>query len=237
MNSTRALHVKIASVLGLSAGAIGLTEEADAQVFYSGPLNQNVGFTSGFSSSYTLDLPGDADLRLVRSSSPAGTYATGFRDVDLVQTGGYARIKGFTSAAAFFATRNLAGATWNGITGATGSDAHIGLLTLQANISGQPPFVTGPGSFSNQYAAFVFKDSTNSDALVYGWAELSMTVSSGTGPDVTLLGYAYDLSGATIPMGATTAAIPEPASSATALAFGALAFGAVRRWRASKKAA
>lgn len=224
---------KLVSLLGLSAGAMALPQAADAQIVYSGVLDEKVGFSSGFGLSYTLDLPGEADLQLIRTSTATPYLATA--RVDLKRLNGYARIGGYNPGGGYFAKRNAPGATWDGIDPVLCSTGLIG--RRQTTTGTAPDGPVGPGDFTDLYVAFRFADSTAGDATRYGWAELSMTVGIGSGPDVTLSGFAYDASGAMIAMGDTGGAIPEPATSAAITALCALAFGGVRRWRAGKKVA
>ena len=232
MDSPFRVNYRLKSLLALSVGAVSLPHAGTAGIVYSGPIDEQVGFSPGFNSSYTLDLPGTADVQLVTKSFPGVDYGPSFQygatnRVNFSQGSGYARFRIFSSNGNSFIKRNSAGLTWDAIGGNTGSVGAVGLRDSSAVGS-----VQGPGSFVDKYAAFEFQDSTQGNADRYGWALLSMTVAPGVGPDVTLQGYAYDDSGAEIPMGA----VPEPSAAALA-ALGALALGGVRRWRASKKRA
>jgi hypothetical protein len=101
--------------------------------------------------------------------------------------------------------------------------------------------IGGDGPFSHQYALFQF--SPGSGPMLYGWIELSGSVTLGSdasgslGPWLTIEGWAYDTSGAEIAAGDTGSAAPEPDSFAlTGLAALALGAAGTRRWRAARKA-
>lgn len=82
---------------------------------------------------------------------------------------------------------------------------------------------------------FLFRFNDNGSTL-YGWGQLSEFIDT-SGPEVTLVDYAYDTTGAFLPAGTTGAPVPEPAETIP-LALSALVLGAagVRRWRAAKAA-
>lgn len=230
---------KLLSLLALSTGALALPQTGESAIIDSGVINAKVGFSSGFGASFTLNVPGTRDLQLARGSSTIGrttSFWTRTHRVELKAVNGYAAIRSYFTGGHFFAKRANAGATFNAI-GTTSSN--LALIDRRASffysIFPNGASVIGPGSFSNKYVAFRFQDSTAGNATRYGWALMSMGITTGSGPDVTLTRWAYDNTGATIATGALT--VPEPSSAALVM-FGALALGAtgVRRWRAGKKA-
>jgi hypothetical protein len=94
-----------------------------------------------------------------------------------------------------------------------------------------PGFVGGNASFTDQ---FVLDRASEGSLFIYGWLELSNSVSATLGPEVTVVAWAWDTSGNPIRAGDVGA--PEPSTLAlTGLA--ALAFGAtgLRRWRAARR--
>jgi hypothetical protein len=228
---------KLKSLLALSAGAVAIPQAADA--FYSGVINEQVGFSPGFGSSYTMDLPGTAALTINRADNGQGSYHFPSSDsypavpptTQQVNVAGNSvvQIRRYPAAGAYFARRNSAGLTWDAIVDTVGSSARIGWRDLPGGTA-TPGNVNGPGSFTDKYIAFRFEDTDAGNALRYGWVGLSMTVDANTGPDVTVHGWAYDDSGEKI----ATGVVPEP-SSVALTALGALALGGVRRWRASKR--
>lgn len=94
--------------------------------------------------------------------------------------------------------------------------------------TGQPgdTSVTGATlSAGESYYGFSFTDgSTN-----YGWIQVSYLSKT-----VTVLGWAYDTSGASIAVGATASAIPEPATTTLAMGAFALLAGSAAAWRRRK---
>jgi hypothetical protein len=116
------------------------------------------------------------------------------------------------------------GGAWEG---GTAFDAPVGFVTDRPQFPPLPANDYGP-----QYLAWFFKDSTQADALRYGWAEISLSVGTfaAGGPTVTIWGYAYDDTGLKPTMGQQV--VPEPASGAL-LVMGAMALGArgLRKWR------
>ncbi|MGA2774032.1 MAG: PEP-CTERM sorting domain-containing protein [Bryobacteraceae bacterium] len=92
------------------------------------------------------------------------------------------------------------------------------------------------GTDGNFYKLFLFNGGSGN---LYGWAYFYQTVDDRTGPDVDILGVAYDDSGAFIAAGDTgNSGVPEPSTMAlTGLAALALGATGLRRWRAARKPA
>jgi len=135
-----------------------------------------------------------------------------------------------------------AGAVWSGPGGVQGSSLLGGRQWMQntANSASNTARTFGGPSFTDQYALFRFQPTVGSPYL-YGWLEYSLTIQAdagvnpGDGPDVTLIGYAYDNAGAKLPAGQITDVTPEPAAFAQS-ALAALFLGAegLRRWRKTR---
>lgn len=217
--------VKLASLFTLSAGALAFAPEAGDQIIWSGVVDAKIGFGSGDSISYTVDLPGADDLKIGRINSN-GRYVSAHRTgtaLNLVIQ------RNATGTALDFFKAAAAGQKWGTLGGLAGNYA---LLVLQGSGTG----TRGPGTYNHLYALFRFADTTAGNALRYGWLDLSGL--GGSGPDIptlTLHSWAYDASGAEIPAGFT--AVPEP--QATSLVTGtALVLGAagVRAWRRKRAA-
>lgn len=187
---------------------------ADAAIVYDSSVNTLI----GLGSPWTLNLPGDADLFVKQSQIGSFNFA------DALQAGvnsPYVRFQAKHTSGYFFLAWGGAGKTWNNIGGTSvRSYGNIGVR--------RSTMVIGPGSFAHQYAAFRFKDSTQGNAVRYGWVEMSMDLGGFSGPDVTIHAWGYDDTGATIAMGA----VPEPTAAAAATG-AALVLGAagVRAWR------
>jgi hypothetical protein len=96
-----------------------------------------------------------------------------------------------------------------------------------------------PNPFTHRYLAFEFADTTLAgNPLRFGWVDMSLAngnvANSFSNPTLTVFGYAYDNTGAQIPMGL----VPEP-GSITIMALGALMLGAkgLRSWRRNRDGA
>ena len=213
------LTAKLASLIALGGGIFALPQAADAQISYT-PLNVKVGFGGGDQSQYSLNLPGDNDLIFGRFSGGGVKSILAFSNTHVATAHRQASVQAYSAGGKSFAKRAAAGATFNTIA----NKLTVAAFVL-ANHAASGTAI-GPGSFSHKYVSFVFKDTDHSDAVKYGWVELSGT--SSLNPSITLEGWAYQNDGSKIAMGA----VPEP--QAAALATGtALVLGAagLRAWR------
>ena len=219
---------KLASVLALSSTALSGAFMANAQVIYtSGTLDVTVGFGGGDLSSYTIDLPGVNDIVFQRN------FAGGIHSVKPAfgPSATYLKNNAAIVGSIYFVDRANAGQNFNTI--GTASTLGHAKIAARKQIGASNSIVLGPGSFSHKYMSFEFKDTTAGGGIRYGWVELSATVTSTTGPSVTIHDWAYEGSGQTLGM-----SVPEPAESTAAVA-GALLLGAagLRTWRKRKQPA
>ena len=234
-----------ASLSALGAGALLAGGTAEAGIIYSGPLNVDVGFASGAVDHY--------------NSGPLGPFGDSFSFSRFVYSGGNVRgIRDCGCGAVAFATQTItqlgrssrsflklfnAGAKWS--TQVTGTHFYpfvkVGARLWGSTTRNGTPYsvhsTQGVGSFTDKYALFAI--GSGPDTL-YGWLHLSFSITDAfgpdptLGPDLTILGWAYDDSGAQLPAGQTET--PEPAN-AVSTGLAALAMGAVglRKWRRSRK--
>ncbi len=132
-----------------------------------------------------------------------------------------------------WAVRAAAGKKWSTIAASSNVAGHAGIASFAKTARGATK-TNGPGDFTDQYFAFKFVNG-NTGQTGYGWMYGSLT---GTYANKTydLISYAYDDTGAEIPMGATNP-VPEPGSLALC-AMAALVAGAagMRRFKYAKNA-
>ena len=214
---TPRVHARLstyATLAGVALAAPALAPSAKAAIVYSGPL--------------TLAIPNSIDglyINFVTGvTGSSGTAVPGY-DFNPYNNGAGLTFYGASSPSGILASRT------------PGTNAVAQRLTLCAPISSASsfynPFQTQGTLFQNTGTAYVGLRFQNEATLTvdYGWALISTTAASGF--PATILGYAYENTGAGIAAGA----VPEPTTTAT-LGFGVLTLGAVgvRRWRRRKLA-
>lgn len=225
---------KLVSLLALATGAVALPQTGNADIIYTDMNSSPVVVGYGGVASFEFTLPGTTHLGLERhshtSSVLTATLPVTFRTVVAGDFGGGAAA-GVRGAAGFAAVGAL-GATWN-----QGANTWNFVTVGQAQQYGHTP----TSGYDHQYLAWAFQDSSQAGLpMRYGWADVSLSIGNvstgipGSGPNVTVWGYAYDNTGAKPNLGI----VPEP-TSLSLLVMGALAFGArgLRAWRRDRAAA
>ena len=218
---------KLISLLALAAAAATVPQSGNADVILTDlsanpvtvGLNTNISFIIN-------NFPGTAQIGFQAVPKPmAGATMTKW--ISVRQNGGYVRLKTHSS----FIIPVGPGLTWNQVVGVGVVSSNFGLAAT-ATVNNNPRHF--PESFDHKYFVFKFKDNTQvGSPLRYGWIDVSLSNPvTGGGPDLTIFGYAYDNTGATL----ATGQVPEP-TSATLLALGALTLGAkgLRSWRRNRR--
>ena len=219
---------KLMSLLALATGALAMPQTSNADVIFVDLSTNGIVVGASTSPSFLTDmLPGTARLGFLAHEK--ATNITSSRWITAGQKAGYVRVKSVSS----FVIPVGAGLTWDQVIG--NPPLHPAVKTLYGFVGAANYFGHAPAGFDQKYFPFIFKDSTQPGSPIrYGWIELSLAnPANNNGPDVTLLGYAWDTTGAPL----ATGVVPEPAPTAL-LALGALAFGAkgLRSWRRNRVA-
>jgi hypothetical protein len=216
---------KLASLLALAAGAIAMPQTSNADIVITDMSGNpaRVGFLSGPSFTIT-NLPGTAQMQFKFAQAKTGTSSVRGVLASQVGVGAYVRIK----TNAYIVVHVPAGFVWSQVAGA---EKNIGTVGSASH------FGHHPDSYDHEYTLFKFQDSTQGNALRYGWVELGLfngNLNSTAGPDVTIYRYAYDTTGAQLPTGQ----VPEP-SPVALMVIGALTLGAkgLRSWRKDRASA
>ena len=181
---------KLVSLLALATGAIAIPQTSNADIIFTDLSSSPVVVGFGGAASYLFnDLPGTVQFGFERfevttSTYPYGVFTITYRTVVAGQLGG-AALAGVRGAANGFAVPLAAGANWNNGAGTFYSVA----VGTASNYDHRPT-----SGYEHNYIAWVFTDTTQGNALRYGWIDISLSIGNVTGPpsgpNVTLWGYA-----------------------------------------------
>lgn len=214
---TRGDSAKLLSLLALTTGAVAMPQTSNADIVFTDLSANPVHVGPQANSTFSIAFPGTAVLGF--NTHTHQTAISSSRLITGRQQAGYVRIK---TQASFFMMVN-AGVAWNPAVGNTTIYGFGGAANYNSAF---------PGSYNDKYLLFRFKDSTQGNALRYGWVEISLANPvGGNGPDIAIEGYAWDTTGTAI----TAGQVPEPSATAL-LALGALTLGAkgLRSWRKNR---
>lgn len=251
MKLSRKTVKKLASLSALGAGAIGLTAEKAEAGIISSTVNTTVGFSPGSVSNWGSGiLPGSSSASLFFFRTASASSRSGVRSVNAGGSSKFVKFAGYAAGQRILSTFN-AGAkigaktvTSNVLVGlrrwgfsttrvVTSSGFSSTFSTTNHNAKGHA------SGFTDKFALFTYQGASGP---LFGWVELSYKVTDAYGntdtfgPDLTILAYGVDDSGAQIAagdIGGSPSEIPEP-SAIYMSGMAALVLGAegLRRWRA-----
>lgn len=228
--ATQTHPAKLASLLALAGGAVALPQTGQADIIYTDLSSSPVAVNYN-SAPFWFTVPGSVQVGFFGAVQTVTTspYSVQTFQYRLVLAGVPAGIGGVGGAGNLVQHLPF-GATWD-------QPANL-FYNIPVAYAGEAGAINPNAGYNNRYLAWFFADSTQSDALRYGWVEYNLAVASyfGGGPTVTILRYAYDDSGAKPTMGQLP--VPEPSSGAL-LALGAMALGSrgLRKWRQDRQLA
>jgi len=216
---TKPDSAKLLSLLALATGAVAMPQTSNADIIFTDLSANPVNIGPATNHNFVINtLPGSAQIGF--HTRVAGTYhlLTGRQEA------GYVRLK----TAALFLAYVDPGVNWSAI-GAGHTFASAPAAGVRANGA------YGPADYTDRYLLFEFKDDTQAgNPMRFGWIELSLMNGADTNlfPNITIVGYAYDTTGALLASGQ----VPEPSAPAL-LALGAMALGAkgLRNWRKNRQ--
>jgi len=226
---------KLVSLLALATGAVALPQTGHADIIFTDLSSEPVlvGFAGLGTNEFLFTLPGTAQVGFERLSG--GPFLTqpvsvqSFYTVRVVAGDRGGGAGGIRRDGGFFAVPQVLGDAWSQEGVGTALNVTVGLATDL--FAGRSP----ASDYSDRYLAWSFADSTQGGATRYGWVHINLDIVgfNAGGPTVTILGYAYDNTGAKPSMGM----VPEPSSGAL-LVMGALALGSrgLRKWRQNRTA-
>lgn len=222
MNLTSQTFGRAAATVALASGAhLALSSDADAQIIYSGTVNINI------------------------PSTTAGVYLNVVTGVNALTPAGAPGwdLNPWSSSTLNLYANNAASPNDGIVVGLGTSTTSADNLAPGTLVSGAQTFGRTPGPEATGATAFVLNSTANyigfrflnegTGAINFGWAQLSLA-GSFAGQPRSIIGYAYEASGAGIMVGDTgAAAVPEPGTYLAGFAAGALA---LRAWRRRKAA-
>jgi hypothetical protein len=219
---------KLLSLLALATGAVAMPQTSNADIVFVDLSASPVHIGELAVHDFIINtLPGTAQIGFHAHTNTANSSR--WITVRQQLTAGYVRLLTKPTHNGFFLVRANAGQTWNTVKN------QPGVLVSKFGSAGYNNYLHSaayPVSFpGDKYYMFEFKDSTQGNAMRYGWLWVGLANPRGGNLDLAINGYAYDTTGLRLGAGQ----VPEPSAPAL-LALGALVFGSkgLRSWRKNR---